>query len=155
MSTDKWTLFPSHTNRRTAKLVGGMTVKGGSRWLSIDGTERLVRDTLSGGTPTAPDASLTTDEVMGQPSRVLDGCVLSDAEVLSVPVHLADGSVADTRKLFTNGPTLAAAMRNRRDFEAIVVQAVTERGLPTLTEHKAAARRRIHDAVLKALTTAE
>lgn len=151
---NKWTLFPSHTNVRTGKLVGAMTVKGGTRWLSIDGTERLVRDTVAGGTPPVTD-STTAEDVMSTPQRVPDGCVLTDAEVLSVPVHLADGSVADTRKLFTNGPTLAAAMRNRRDFEAILVHTLLERGIPALVADAGRVRERVRRAVLKALTDAE
>lgn len=123
--TPLWALAASFVNTVNGKLFGAV---GKTRWLDFKGTERLIRDTgPTTGTPPQTNGP-SKEEVLATPSYIPEGCVMTDDEILSLPIHLTDGSVCDPRKMF-NGVQVEAALRTRRDLEVMAVRKANERGL--------------------------
>lgn len=138
----KWELLEA---RRALhhRLLGA--TRNQREWIDNEGTARLIREKLEASPPVTNAVPLS--DVLGTPDHVPEGCVLTDNEALSIPLHLSDGSVIDVRRMFKSGAQLRTVLRNRRDYEAVVLATAAERGTSKVPTRKQA----LYDALYRAV----
>lgn len=136
----KGSLMPSFT-AINGKLMGFLKGTKNRTWVDCLGVQRLDN------TPNSPNAGATLPD----PDKVPDTGLLTNEELMSLPIHAPDGSVVDPRKTLRQ-EMLDAAVRTRRDLEAVVVAKAKSQGiLPRVAPNSVVMRDTIHRAVTKAL----